>query len=100
LRAPALSAFALAGLIGWSVIPSLAKAQPWGGSYAVGAAGVVDVKDAPYRRQRSGKAVPKSQYAIRPHRSGRIYQYFGADPDRYFGVGPGAYECVGYDCNW
>ena len=23
-----------------------------------------------------------------------------ADPDRYFGVGPGAYECFGYDCNW
>ena len=26
--------------------------------------------------------------------------YFGADPDRYFGIGPGSYECFGYDCNW
>jgi hypothetical protein len=52
--------------------------------------GVVSVKDA----------LPKSQYAIRPHRSGRLYHYLGADPDRYFGVGPGAYECFGYDCNW
>ncbi len=28
------------------------------------------------------------------------YDYFGADPDRYFGVGPGSYDCYGYDCNW
>ena len=28
------------------------------------------------------------------------YRYFGADPDRYFGVGPGSYDCHGYDCNW
>jgi hypothetical protein len=27
-------------------------------------------------------------------------RYFGADPDRYFGIGPGSYECFGYDCNW
>jgi hypothetical protein len=26
--------------------------------------------------------------------------YFGADPDRGFGVGPNSYECYGYDCNW
>ena len=57
------------------------------------------MKDA-HRRQRYGKTVSKSQNAPRPLRSGRLYQYFGADPDRYFGVGPGAYECIGYDCNW
>jgi hypothetical protein len=28
------------------------------------------------------------------------YGYFGADPDRYFGIGPGSYDCYGYDCNW
>jgi len=28
------------------------------------------------------------------------YDYFGADPDRYFGIGPGSYDCYGYDCNW
>jgi len=28
------------------------------------------------------------------------YRYFGADPDRYFGIGPGSYDCYGYDCNW
>ena len=24
----------------------------------------------------------------------------GGDPDRYFGPGPGSYECYGYDCIW
>ena len=47
-----------------------------------------------------GGAAKRRQYAARPHRSGRLYLYFGADPDRYFGVGPGSYECYGYDCNW
>lgn len=28
------------------------------------------------------------------------YDYFGADPDRYFGIGPGSYDCYGYDCDW
>ena len=100
MRALALNVLALACLIGGCVFPSSAKAQPWGSSYAFSSSGVVKVKDAQYRRQRYGKAVPKSQDATRPHRSGRLYQYFGADPDRYFGVGPGAYECFGYDCNW
>ena len=100
MRALAPTVLALACLIGGCVIASSAKAQPWGSYYAFSSSGVVKVKDAAYRRQRYGKAVPKSQDATRPHRSGRLYQYFGADPDRYFGVGPGAYECVGYDCNW
>ena len=91
---------ALACLIGGGVIASSAKAQPWGSSYAFSSSGVVKVKDAAHRHKRYGKAVPKSQYAARPHRAGRLYQYFGADPDRYFGVGPGSYECYGYDCNW
>ena len=30
----------------------------------------------------------------------RNYRYFGTDPDRYFGPGPGSYECYGYDCIW
>jgi hypothetical protein len=30
----------------------------------------------------------------------RHYRYFGTDPDRYFGPGPGSYECIGYDCTW
>ena len=100
MRALALTVLALACLTGGGVLPSLAKAQPWGSSYALSSSGVVTLKDAAYRRQRYGKAVPKSQYATRPHRSGRLYHYFGADPDRYFGVGPGSYECFGYDCNW
>jgi hypothetical protein len=90
----------LACLIGGCVIAPSAKAQPWGGAYAVRASGVVKAKDAAYRRQRYGKAVPKPHDAARPHRSGRLYRYFGDDPDRYFGVGPGSYECYGYDCNW
>jgi hypothetical protein len=89
----------LACLIGGWVMLASAKGQPWGGPDAFASAEVVKVKDA-YRRQRYGKAVPKSQNAARPLRSGRLYQYFGADPDRYFGVGPGAYECIGYDCTW
>src|SRR5262245_19246511 len=31
---------------------------------------------------------------------GQSRRYFGADPDRSFGVGPGSYECYGFDCNW
>ena len=100
MRAPAPTVLALACLIGGCVSPSSAKAQPGGRSYALSSSGVVKVKDAAYRHKRYGKAVPKSQYAARPHRSGRLYRYFGADPDRYFGVGPGSYECFGYDCNW
>ena len=100
MRALAPTAFALACLIGGGVLPSSPKAQPWGRPDASSASGVVKVKDAAYRHLRYGKAVPKSQYAARPHRSGRLYRYFGDDPDRYFGVGPGSYECYGYDCNW
>jgi hypothetical protein len=33
------------------------------------------------------------------HHHGSRNLNFG-DPDRYFGVGPGSYECFGYDCNW
>lgn len=33
------------------------------------------------------------------HHHGGVNVNFG-DPDRYFGVGPGSYECFGYDCNW
>jgi hypothetical protein len=100
LRALALNVLALACLTGGCVIAASAEAQPWSSSYALSSSGVVEVKNAPQRRKRYGKAVPKSQYATRPRRPGRLYQYFGADPDRYFGVGPGAYECIGYDCNW
>jgi hypothetical protein len=40
-------------------------------------------------------------FGVKPRRhlnEGR--QYFGDDPGRYFGVGPGSYECYGYDCTW
>ncbi len=99
LRTPTLGALALACLLGGGVMPSFAQAKPLDG-YAIASSEVMQVKDVAYRRQRYGKAVPKSQNATCPHRSGRIYPYFGADPDRYFGVGPGSYECFGYDCNW
>src|SRR5262245_6739544 len=62
------AALTLAGLIFCGAIP-MAKAQPSGASAS---AGIVEVKDAA-KRQRSGKAVSKSQYAIRPKRSGRVY---------------------------
>jgi hypothetical protein len=38
-----------------------------------------------------------ARHYVRHHGGGNIH--FG-DPDRYFGVGPGSYECFGYDCNW
>jgi hypothetical protein len=100
LRVPALGALSLACLLGGGLMPCLAQATPLDGSYAFASSEVVRVKDVAYRRQRYSKVVPKSQDATRPHRSRRLYQYFGADPDRYFGVGPGSYECFGYDCNW
>ena len=39
-------------------------------------------------------------FATRPYHYRPNYRYFGADPDRYFGIGPGSYECFGFDCNW
>jgi len=30
----------------------------------------------------------------------RSYRRFDLGPGRSFGVGPGAYECYGYDRNW
>ena len=97
MRALAFIAVALAGLIFCVAIPSSAKAQPWN---TVTSAGFVEVKSVASGRKRYSKAVPKSKAPARIHRSGRLYEYFGADPDRYFGVGPGSYECIGYDCTW
>jgi hypothetical protein len=38
-----------------------------------------------------------SRHYVHHHRGPNLN--FG-DPDRYFGVDPGSYECFGYDCNW
>jgi hypothetical protein len=51
------------------------------------------------------KLPPAHRHHAHHHRHGATSitgtgRYFGADPDRYFGIGPGSYECFGYDCNW
>ena len=59
------------------------------------------VREVGYRNWRYRYARPswRYRYAYRPSYY-RPYQRFGLEPGRYFGVGPGAYECYGYDCNW
>lgn len=51
------------------------------------------------KRQQS-KERRRHRKRARTDSSGQHYRYFGADPDRYFGIGPGSYDCYGYDCNW
>ena len=76
--------------------------QPSGISHGFSDHNVALVKDIGYRRGRYRESRPHSRYryTARPYHYGLNYRYFGADPRRYFGVGPGAYECYGYDGNW
>jgi hypothetical protein len=65
-----------------SVVP--ASADPWG-----------------YHRKARHHGGRDIIFEVKPRRhlnEGR--HYFGDDPGRYFGVGPGSYECYGYDCTW
>lgn len=100
MRAVGLAAVAATGVIWLVVFPLPASSQPSGKVSSLN--DVAAVKDAGYRRGRYREARPQLRYrsVTRSHLYRPKYRYFGADPDRYFGVGPGSYECYGYDCNW
>ena len=97
MRALGLSFLAGACLLA-IVAPVPAKSQSSGISLGFGLSDVGLVKEVGSRRERYRYSRHwRYRYAKRPY---RYRGYFGADPDRYFGVGAGAYECFGYDCNW
>ena len=60
------------------------------------------VKEAGNQRGLDSRDTSRSHetFATRPYHYRPNYRYFGADPDRYFEIGPGSYECFGYGCNW
>jgi hypothetical protein len=99
LRALGLSVLAAICALGLGVgAPAPAKSQPNLISLDFDLNDIALVKKVASRRERYRKAQHwRYRYAKRPY---QYRGYFGADPGRYFGVGPGAYECYGYDCNW
>jgi hypothetical protein len=51
-----------------------------------------------WRQQQAAKSVPQHR---RKHFGWRLDpRLYHWQPRGYFGVGPGSYECFGYDCNW
>jgi hypothetical protein len=100
MRATGLSVLAAASAIGLAVVAAApAGSQPSAAPLHYDSNDVLPVKDAASRRARYRQAHRSLGYR-QPKRLFRDYGYFSADPDRYFGVGPGSYECFGYDCNW
>jgi hypothetical protein len=99
LPALALNTLVAICVVGLAVIvPTPAKSQQSRISLVFDLNDVALVKDVASRRGRYHSArLWRHRYAKRPY---QYRGYFGADPDRYFGVGPGSYECYGYDCNW
>jgi hypothetical protein len=99
LRALCLSVLAGACVVGLAIVsPAPAKSQPSGISLGVDVKYPGLVKEVASRRWQYRYARHwRYRYAKRPY---QYRGYFGADPRRYFGVGPGSYECYGYDCNW
>ena len=83
LAAALAASGALALLLAASAAPPPAEAKSW---------------REQWRQQAAGK------HARQPRRKGfawrldpRLYHW---QPRGHFGVGPGSYECFGYDCNW
>jgi hypothetical protein len=99
LRALGFSALGTICAVALAILPPApAKSQPAGVSLGFDLKGVGVVKEVSSRRERYRYARHwRYRYAKRPY---RYRGYFGADRDRYFGVGPGSYECYGYDCIW
>jgi hypothetical protein len=98
-RALALNVFAAICVVGPAVVaPAPAKSQASVISLGFDLNDVALVKEIASRRERYRKAQHwRYRSAKRPY---QYRGYFGADPGRYFGVGPGSYECYGFDCNW
>ena len=97
MRAIDLTALVAASVVGLAVFATPASSQRNVINHSFSLDEAALVKEAGNRRGRI--------HATRPLRMGPLqrrpnYRYSGADPDRYFGIGPGSYECFGYDCNW
>jgi hypothetical protein len=99
LRALCLCVLAGACVVGLAIVsPAPAKSQSNGISLGADVKYPGLVKEVASRRGQYRYARHwRYRYAKRPY---QYRGYFGADPRRYFGVGPGSYECYGYDCNW
>jgi hypothetical protein len=84
-----------------AITPSPTKSEENSVNFGFGLPNGSLIRDVGYRNWRYRYARPYwgYRYAYRPSYY-RPYRRFGGDPGRYFGVGPGSYECYGYDCNW
>jgi hypothetical protein len=83
LAATLAASAALALLLAVSAAPPSAEAKSW---------------REQWRQQEAAKSVPQHRrkrfgWRLDP----RLYHW---QPRGHFGVGPGSYECFGYDCNW
>ena len=100
MRVIGFSVLAAASVIGLAIVAAApARSQPSATSLRHDSTDVVPVKEVASRRGRYRQAHRYWRYR-HPKRLYQNYGYFGVDPERYFGVGPGSYECYGYDCNW
>jgi hypothetical protein len=83
LSAALAAAGALALLLVASAAPPSAEAKSW---------------REEWRKQEAAKSVRQ------PRRKGLFWRLdpklYHWQPRGHFGVGPGSYECIGYDCNW
>ena len=103
MRAIDLTALVAASVVGLAVFATSASSQRNVINHGFSLDEAALVKEAGNRRGRIHATRPPSYgrtFATRPQHYRPNYRYFGADPDRYFGIGPGSYECFGYDCNW
>ena len=94
-----LIALMAASVAGLAVFPTPSQLNVITHGFSLDEAALVE---AGSRRGRIHATRPRSHetFATRPSHYRPNYRYFGADPDRYFGIGPGSYECFGFDCNW
>lgn len=102
MRALGLNLLAATCVVSLTVgAPAPAKSEASSSSFALRQAAVSVIEEIGYRNWRYRYARPhwRYRYADRPPYY-RPYRRFDIEPGRYFGVGPGAYECYGYDCNW
>jgi hypothetical protein len=103
MRALGLNLLAATCVVGLTVVTSSpAKSRPSGISLGFGQTNNGVVKEVGYRywRYRYARPYRRHRYAYPPYHYRPYYRPFVVRPGRYFGVGPGAYECYGYDCDW
>ena len=102
MRALGLNLLAATCVVSLTVVtPSPTKSEARTLPLGFGQTNVSLIREVGYRNWRYRYARPYwgYRYAYRPSYY-RPYRRFGVEYGRYFGVGPGSYECYGYDCNW